>query len=180
MKKRVFVGFNAPENLQKNVLLWQNKWRYLPARFIAPKNLHITLVPPWYEEKIEQAIDLLKSCSKITTPIEIAFEEICFGPKENQPRLIWIKGKSTPKLHLLKSKLTQALKQNEEKRDFLPHLTIARFKERDFARFPVKKLAEKINWRQKFDSFCLFESRLTPDGAEYEIIEEIKLSSRGS
>jgi len=69
------------------------------------------------------------------------------------------------------------LQRKSEKRPFLTHLTIARFKKKDFASFPTRDLHNKVFWEEKVNSFLLMESRLKRSGAEYEKLAEIPLTS---
>jgi len=192
MKRRVFVAIGISSQLKEEIAAWQKEWNHLSVRWIKPENLHVTLIPPWYVGKIDELINLLKSCKNIVEPFTITFREVMFGPSPKKPRLIWASGDVVPEIIALKSKLEEALSprhhvrrgqtwlaQKREKRPFLTHLTIARFKEKDFTKFPAKTLPrtmsvrglhDKIFWKEKVHSFLLMESHLRRSGAEYETL----------
>jgi 2'-5' RNA ligase len=145
------------------------------VRWVKPKNLHITLVPPWYEENIKQIKEVLGSIRDTFGPFEIIFERITYGPDPRRPRLIWAEGEASLEIRNLKLEIERALNQKPEERPFKLHLTIARFRPETFSSFPIKKLDEKVFWRDEVKSFVIMESHLSPEGADYEVLEEIRL-----
>jgi hypothetical protein len=48
--------------LQKKILTWEKILKPLPVRWILGKNMHITLIPPWYatEAEIKKIKNILK------------------------------------------------------------------------------------------------------------------------
>ena len=51
MAKRLFVAIKPDAELIENIIHWQKKHKKLPAvRMIKPEYLHLTLVPPFYED----------------------------------------------------------------------------------------------------------------------------------
>jgi 2'-5' RNA ligase len=175
-KKRVFVGFPISETLQKQILLWEKEnLKNIKARFIAGKNLHITLVPPWYERNIKNQILKLKNIRTKIKPFKIIFTKVSFGPTGKSPRLIWAEGEIPKELLKLKLLLEKTFKKKPEKRKFLLHLTIARFKTKDFKNFEFKKLNKKVSWKSRVEAVTLFESHLSSAGADYQILSKVKI-----
>lgn len=173
MKKRVFVSICFSKKLKSKILSWQKR-QDLPVHWITEKNLHLTLVPPWYIENQEKLIKKLKSLKEVL-PFYVDFNEIKFGPSPKKPRLIWAEGETPPELFTLRQKLYQKLKKIPEGRRFKTHFTIARFNPKQFSVFPIKKLSEKVHWKDKINYFYLMESRLKRTGADYQVLEKIKL-----
>lgn len=168
------------ENLQAEIDAWRGKYDHLPVRWLAGKNLHITLIPPWYEEDVQSVIDKLKQAGEEFAPFQVLFEKVEFGPDTHRPRLIWAEGEAPKELIELKQKVEETLIQGtaarpesakRESRLFRLHLTLARFRPETFSSFPVKRLNEKVCWRDRIESFVLLESHLSPGGADYEILE---------
>lgn len=170
MKQRIFVALTVSNRLQRNVESWQKNLKDLPLRLMRGKNLHITLIPPWYVEDPENAISILKKVRGIK-PFKVGFEKITYGPRKYKPRLIWANGQEKDEIIRLKKEIGKILKKKEEKREYLLHLTIARFKPEDYDNFPVKELNEKIAWKETFSSFCLMRSHIKRGGADYEVIK---------
>ena len=173
MKKRVFVGFGVSDSLQKKIFSLQKKYKSLPVRWIDRKNLHITLIPPWYTSDTNSVVLLLKKVRGMKG-MTIVFEKVGFGPIRNRPRLIWAESLAPNEILNLKTKIQKVLKKPGEKRKFTLHLTLARFRPENFTIFPIKQLCEKVSWRQTLNSFCLYEAHLKRSGAEYKKLMEFK------
>ncbi len=195
--KRIFVGIKTPELLQQKILAWKTDFldgrpSFAKAtdgkvRWLKGKNLHITLVPPWYEEaekiasrelQIEKAVADFK-------PFELNFKKLMFGPDPKNPRLILAEGPDgdSPRsseggagtLKATRDKILNEIGKEPEKRPLKLHLTVARFRPEEFSGFPIKKLEEEIDWKLAVNSVILYESQLAHGGAEYEILKEFKL-----
>lgn len=180
MKKRVFIAVCLSEPLQKEILEWERGLRHLPVRWLVGKNLHITLVPLWYaeEKELEEIKSVLRGVGGEIKPFEFGFAKVAFGPVSRTPRLIWAEGAVPDELLRLKERLELALRKKGEKRPFLLHLTLARFRPEDFGGFAIKTLDEKVDWKEKADSFVLMESHLSPSGADYKVLSEACLVLR--
>lgn len=165
---RVFIGIKASEEIQKQVLDLQNTYKNLPVRFIKLENLHLTLVPPWYESNIKKLIKNLNKFSFQKT-FEITFDSISKGPPRNA-RLIWLTGPEQRSLKILQKDLAKFLKKPGQKHS-TPHITIARFKNRDAAQIP--EIRNKIELKSEVSEITLFESSLSRYGAEYSVIETL-------
>lgn len=171
---RVFIGIKITDDLSKKVEKWKAVHKNFPVRFVDKTNLHLTLIPPLYvhSNEVNKLIYTLKPLALNIKPFNIKFTQISFGPNPKRPRLIWATGPKVSDLSNHRKKITKALNRQEEKRTFVPHLTIARFKPEIFKEFEVKKLAEKINWKQKVNSFTLFESKLSRSKPQYTKLHE--------
>src|SRR5438067_503805 len=112
---RVFVGIQISDEIKREIIDWQKVHSEFPVRWIEGKNLHVTLVPPWYEEDIGSIIEKLKSIQ--TSRFEIQFEKIFFGPPR-EPRMIWVSGKVIQELLNLQKNLYSVLRKTPEKREF--------------------------------------------------------------
>ena len=159
---RVFIGIKAPNEIQNQIIDWREKHKELPVRFIHSQNLHLTLVPPWYETNIKR---LVKSLENFSLPkrFEIVFREISKGPP-GRSRLIWLIGPEQKDLKNLQKSLAKFLKKPGQ-RHSTPHITIARFKKKDTLLIP--EVNEAIEFKFEFSEITLFESKLSPKGAQY-------------
>ncbi len=177
MKKRLFIAIIIPVNLQEKIGLWEQSLRFqLPVRWLALKNLHLTLIPPWYEEDLNKIYLTLDTLPRISFPVKITFSQVCFGPNAHQPRLIWAIGETPGTLTSLQKKLWSLLPHlSSEKRPLRMHLTLARFRPEQFDNFPIKNWQEKIDWQTNVTSVVLMQSHLSKTGADYEILKEYQL-----
>ncbi len=143
-------------------------------RRLAGKNLHITLIPPWYTDNIDAVVKKLNKVS--CPPFDIEFHKVAYGPDPKRPRLIWAEGTASEGAVCLKDRLEKMFPEYKSTyKEWLVHMTIARFKPEEFSSFPIKKLDEKVLWKDKIKTFILMESHLSREGADYEVLEEFKL-----
>ncbi len=173
---RIFVGIPVSEEIREKISKLADGFRGWPLRWVAGNGLHITLVPPWYAESADCAVGEINDLASATAPFKIKFNKITFGTSPKRPRLIWTIGEDYDKEVILRLKTTAeaVFGQKTANRPYVPHLTIARFNEADFDKFPTNDLDEKIDWEMEADSVALYESKLYHSGAEYEILKEIK------
>jgi RNA 2',3'-cyclic 3'-phosphodiesterase len=183
-KRRIFVAIKISETLQQEISAWEEEPLREPAfdnpsmnaiRWLRGKNLHVTIIPPWYERDIRPAAAALKTLSSRIQPFAVQFRAVTYGPDPRRPRLIWASGETPRELAELKTLAERALQKQPEARPLRLHLTLARFRTEDFSRFKIKELNEKISWREEIRSVALMEAHLSPAGADYEILEEFDL-----
>ncbi len=176
MNARIFIAVPVPADIQQTVASWQEAWRdRLPVRWIAGRNLHLTLIAPWTESNVRTVTAQFDPLGKFE-PFEVTFSTISFGPSQRAPRLVWATGPTPPELVNLVATSEEHFKQPTGFRPVLLHLTLARFNPADFPSFPAKQLDEKVDWRMTVDSVALMESRPTPSGSEYRTLASIQSS----
>ena len=171
---RIFIGVKMSEKIESLAARWAADKPDWPVRWIKPRNLHLTLAPPFYEADLEKIMGKLAEVKPLKAPAALRFREISYGPAGNY-RLIWATGEPAPELEKIKAEIEQVLNLKADRRNFLPHLTLARFKPEDYGKFKVKNLRERIDWSERAEFFTLFESSLTPAGAEYKILKNFLL-----
>jgi len=183
IKKRIFVALTVSDNLIKEIGKWREKHHNLPVNWVENKNLHITLIPPFYEDEvgIENVKEKLVKFKNSVGEIDLSFNRVDFGPNLENPRLIWTTGETPQKIIGLKENLEKVLNeilrraQNDNHRQFLLHITMASFRSDNFIGLSIKKLDEKVLWEGTVESLVLMESKLSEKGADYEILEEVEL-----
>lgn len=152
------------------------------VRWVRVESVHLTLkfIGHAVADGDTQKLDELRSALaaiRSNEPIELHLRGIGFFPNERRPRVVWCGIESSPNLAQLASKIDQALAPlgiPREKREFVPHLTLARIEPPR----PVEALARAAEELRSTDfgsarerQFYLFESKLKPSGAEYTKIE---------
>lgn len=173
--KRVFVALPLPANLKALAADFKQRHGALRVRWLTGKNLHLTLLPPWATAEPDGIIKRLKTLAGTLGPLDLKFTRAALGPDPKQPRLIWAAGEPNSKLVSLKAAAERTLGFAPAPRAFRPHLTLARFSGRQAADQVQSALNQAINWRGNFSELALYESRLLPSGADYEILAEIEL-----
>ncbi|HWR00396.1 MAG TPA: 2'-5' RNA ligase family protein [Chlorobaculum sp.] len=166
--KRVFIGMSAGRELVEAAGAFRRAHEGLQVRWVRPENLHLTLVPPWECRDVDPVCCALEHAVAGQASVEVLFDKVSFGPDQRRPRLIWATGVPPVALSEL-SWLLQGLPgvEEEHRRRFLLHLTLARFNSSDLRAMASKKLRETVEWRGLPDAVCLYESILRPGGAEY-------------
>ena len=173
-QKRIFVAVPISEALQDAIWNWHQAFEDLPVRWIEGKNLHITLVPPWYENDVPAVLSKLRTV-RDAGPFVLDLARVAYGPDPRSPRLIWAEGRTPSGLTALKKSIELALSVRFEERPFRLHLTLARFRPERFSNFAVRTMNENVAWREPVRTFVLMESQLLPTGADYDILEEFPL-----
>ncbi|NTU58958.1 MAG: RNA 2',3'-cyclic phosphodiesterase [Chlorobiaceae bacterium] len=166
--KLVFIGMPAGGSLVDGAESFRRSHAGLKVRWVKPGNLHLTLVAPWECRDVGPVCRAINEAAVGLAPVEVLFDTVSFGSDPRRPRLIWATGPAPDLLKEL-SWLLQAVPgvQEEHRRAFLLHLTIARFNAHDLQAMASKKLCTPVEWRGTFDTICLYESFMKPGGVEY-------------
>jgi 2'-5' RNA ligase len=176
-KKRIFIAIPASEDFRKRAMKFSlDHNEDLPVRWLAGRNLHITLVPPIEAEpqEIEKLKVQLKTISELK-PFEVHFNTIDFGPDNDEPRLIWTKGEAPTELYQLKDKIDNAIGYRPDRTNFIMHITLARFSAKNFKPEWRDKLQTSIHGTMLVDKFVVMEVKDTNGIREYPILEEFLL-----
>ncbi|OGC82094.1 MAG: 2'-5' RNA ligase [Candidatus Abawacabacteria bacterium RBG_16_42_10] len=171
---RLFVALALSKQLKDKIIAWEHG-NNLPVRWIIPENLHITLLPPWEENDVEKAKQLFKDSLKNTKSVILQCQDIAYGPEPSSPRLIWINCESSSALRILKSRLEDIFPSPRENRPFVPHITLARFPRRKWKKLQAHELNVAFPWEEKIQAIQLIESKLLPEGAKYQVIDNVDL-----
>lgn len=175
--KRIFVAINISDRLKKKVSIFRQKYNNLPVRWMPEENLHLTLIPPMElsDNEMVEMIEKIKKVEGEFGPMTIKFNKVSFGPDLSRPRLIWAKSEKNLKLESLKNRITDILGLRNSGRADSFHLTLARFKPRDYANFKIKDLRQEVNWAEKAESIKFIQSECLAEGARYTNLAEIDL-----
>ena len=184
---RLFVAVDLPEAMRVRLadLLARLGSEVPDVRWLRSAGIHLTLkvLGEVGEARVAAiAEDLARAASRVPGGFTIAVEGVgTFGGSRN-PRVVWLGVKEDGgSLARLQSEVESACERQEfarEQRPFSPHLTLARLK------FPSKTLARAVGSLGSVSigsfpvaSFCLFQSLLRPEGAEYVRLREFHLGS---
>ena len=136
------------------------------------ESIHVTLKFIGHVEETQlPAIKDSLANVKLSAPIEIAFRNFGFFPKERRPRVFWLGIEAGPNLAELAARISSTLEPvgiPREQRTFRPHLTLARFKTEEGLpklREIVAPLAHQSFGNTVATRFHLYESVLNPSGA---------------
>jgi 2'-5' RNA ligase len=151
--QRVFIGVKVSPLLQAEVIAWQDEHRSLDVNWIPPEDLHMTLVPPWEEDDIDDVLDRMERAAKTLRPFELTFQRVSSGPTAFSPWLLWATAEKTRACAELYERFRAAFAV-EDHRPFTPHVTVARFERGAVS----TELSEAINWKETATNVTLFTS----------------------
>lgn len=175
MARRVFVALPISKGVQDAVYAWRKQYRNLPVRWITPKNLHVTVVPPWEEDNIDAVLDVLRMAEGAAGQLALDFTLVRYGPTLKEPRLIWAEGEAPDQLFAAKHHIERALTRNPGEKPYRLHMTVARFDPARFPKFSVQDMKDTVSWTEEAKTFVLMESRQTPSGSDYTVLGEFRL-----
>jgi len=196
MSHRIFIAINLPEDIKKQLSLYQAKWPELPCRRTRKENLHITLVFLGYV-KHEELPEILKTANTAATrnkPFLINLNKICYGPTDKKPpRMVWAEGEKSQELGNLQIGLEKAVLESftayprlnfketlaaGSGRPYAPHINLGRLKIWEFKAIEPEErpeIEESISLSFEVNSIEIMESRLKPKGPDYFVLESLLL-----
>jgi len=173
---RVFIAIDLPESLRAALAEAQQGFRSnaRDARWTNPEGIHLTL--KFLGEISDAQTKLVVEALAQIGPFEpFSVEVMGFGffPHAQRPRVFWAGVTAPPALAELAARVERHMEKTgfaREDRPFSPHLTLARFQ----VPRPQPALESAVAARAtaslgKFEAseFFLFESKLSPQGAQY-------------
>jgi 2'-5' RNA ligase len=184
-KRRIFLAINLPDQIKKKLLEFQREWADLPVRWTKESNLHITLVFIGYidDEEMLEICRLTKEIVQKHQSFEINLKRICLGPPHRPARMIWLEGEVNPALAQLRDDLEEVLFDStrsgfskRENRAFRPHITLARIRLPEWRHLTTKpEIDKEVSLVFPVETVEVMESHLSRGGAEYAVLESIKL-----
>ena len=201
MGHRVFIAINLPEDVKKQLSLYQAKWPELPCRWTRKENLHITLVFLGYvkDEELPEILKTAEEAAMRNKPFLINLNKICYGPPHQSkhgtgqatdkkpPRMVWAEGEKSQELGNLQISLEKAVLEsftsyrNEVSgsgRPYAPHINLGRLKIWEFKAIEPEErpeISEEISLSFEVSSVEIMESRLKPKGPDYFVLESLLL-----
>jgi len=170
---RTFVAIELPGDLKEKIGLFEKEIeKIVPLRFVAPKNLHLTLfflgeIP---ETRIPEVVDSVKKRAGGIKPFYLFL-----GKPEFFTHGLWLEvGGQVEVLEKLYQQIKKELETRNfelETRPFSAHITIGRSKRRS-KRFEIR---ERVEGKFEVRSVAVFTSELKPEGPIYQRQAEIDL-----
>jgi 2'-5' RNA ligase len=186
---RVFIGIGLPPVCRRAIseAISRLRGKRLPVSWVPEPNLHVTLkflgrIDPGREVEIGS---LLEQVAGNFRPFEITVAEAGGFPTLRAPRVLWVGIREQLELvGKLQENIENALSGAgfpREERRFHPHVTVGRVRDRlppGWGEEYAKVLSGKTFGIVGVGSFRFYESRLSPKGAEYHVLRDLKLSRK--
>jgi len=173
---RLFVALDIPEAVRASLIELAGELRKISphTRWVRLERAHITLkfigeAPLAQAEKIRAALGNIRNIA----PFELRFAGLGFFPDTRQPRVFWAGIEGGASLAQLAAAIEDALAPlgiPRESREFRPHITLARLDtdaETASLHSAIAGHGTAEFGRARADEFCLYQSILKSDGAEY-------------
>jgi len=193
---RLFIGMDIDDAIRERIQRFMDGVRgFAPdARWVRAQSLHVTL--KFVGEKPAPAVEEIRKIltSFKSPPVTLDFQGTGFFPTAKSARVFWVGVQSGPELAQLAEQVDGATAQvgvPREQHAFSPHLTLARGGARSgaprwekgdrpnraFARLQEKLAAmpEPELGTMTAREYYLYESKLSPGGAQYSKIERYAL-----
>jgi RNA 2',3'-cyclic 3'-phosphodiesterase len=170
-RPRLFLGFPLPDDAVGRLTAWQKR-QLTAGRIVPPENLHVTLAflgaqPVGELPAIAEA--LRESAHGRDRPVLVA-------KRYRETRSVGMlvaddeEGRATAIAGDLAGRLERLGVYEPEKRPWLPHVTVVRFRERPRLDPPVPDLGPV-----RLSEAAVYHSVLRPTGAQYEVLESVQL-----
>jgi len=181
---RLFVALDIDPEIRRRIAEFRDQMRSLApdVRWVGPETFHVTLQFLGETDKLDEirkALEQIKAAQ-----VSLAFCGAGFFPNPKSPRVFWIGIDSDENLQQLANSIGAALKPLGFERDagpYKPHLTLARrgsgrpnSHRGDQSASGLLAVRVKIEGLSHLDfgtmtarEFCLYQSMLSPKGAQY-------------
>lgn len=181
---RLFVALDIEPEIRKRISEFRNQmWSLAPdVRWVGPETFHITLQFLGETNKVEEIRSTLQQVKSVAVPL--AFRGTGFFPNAKSPRVFWVGIESDQHLQELTKSIGVVLKPlgfEPDSGPYKPHLTLARAGSGrpkplrgEHSAAGLLAVRVKLETREPVDfgtmtarEFCLYESKLSPAGAQY-------------
>lgn len=180
MKKRIFITIDLPDEIKRELLSYEKRWRNLRIKWTNFYKLHITVRFLGEVDKngLEAILLAAKKTASEIKPFDMRLDRIVLGPDPVQARMFWVTVFIDANLMKLKRDMEQNLKLygfEMEDREFKPHITLARARGNQLKGKQTNIVLK--NMRFKAESIEVMESQLGPNIEKYKLIESFELAS---
>lgn len=185
MTDRLFFAINLEKEIKNKIQKIVNDFSQFrePVKWELVDKIHLTLLFLG-DVRIEHKKELITEVNKISVPCNFSFEirGTGFFPNIKFPKVIWLgieHGNELKSLSKLISVVCDGIGLKFDKKDFRPHLTIGRVKDKlsnDFTEFVKNYKFDFFN--QEVKSFELIKSILEPRGSKYYVEQKFNLMEK--
>jgi len=168
---RIFVALKIAPELADELALMARGLERFPVRLVAPADIHLTLVPPWNEVSIPDAVEKLRCVADSFGAFTLRFRRVEYGPEPRRPRLLWVECAVGQEIAQLRAALLLTFEQTDE-RPFRPHVTLARLRGNGAViarKYPIDR---DLLITQRVHSVELMQSP-PPGGSGYKVLASL-------
>ena len=170
---RLFCALRLPDDVLDRLAAWQAEHRL--ARAVSRRNLHVTLAFLGARPAHELSVVARELAAAGRESAPIVLEPVRYRETRSVAMVVLADedGAATALADDLAARLERAGVYRRERRAWLPHVTVSRFRERPRLAPP----SPRIGPFSPSDA-AVYSSVLRPGGAEYEALETVALGGR--
>jgi RNA 2',3'-cyclic 3'-phosphodiesterase len=171
---RLFLGFALPATTVRDVARWQDQSLGAPpgARIVPDANMHVTIafLGSRPSDELESIAAVLRAAVEGVAPPVLT--PVRYRETRSVGMLVFDDedGRAARIAQAAHGGLEGLGVYEPERRPWLPHLTVVRFRERPRLRPPIPELGAVT-----LSDAAVYISRLRPTGAQYEVVESVPL-----
>jgi 2'-5' RNA ligase len=176
---RLFIALDLPAEVRQALdgLIARLRRQCREARWARTEGMHLTLkFIGWLDPADANKFDTLRAALAAVRS-DMPFRGVGFFPNARRPRVAWCGVEASPNLAQIVADIESALEPlgiPRENREFVPHLTLARFNSPKGLE-PLIRAADELKscdfGSARETEFYLYESILKRSGAEYRKVE---------
>ena len=179
---RSFIAIELPEEAKRGLTKLRNeleRGEHAFVKWVDPEGIHLTLkfLGNITSKRVAEVTESMEGATRGISPFHLEISGLGAFPNLRQPRVLWVGiSGELDKLSGLQRNIDSALIPlgfTKEERSFVPHLTLARIRERASPgeRRTFSELVVSTIFEDKYyiavDAINLMRSQLTPAGAIY-------------
>ena len=187
---RSFIAIELPEEVKEGLVRLRGELEreeHTFVKWVDVGGIHLTLkflgnIP---FKQVAQITKAMEEATQGISPFRLEISNLGAFPNLRQPRVFWVGiGGEINKLSSLQQNIDSALASlgfAREERPFTPHLTLARMRQgaspgerKSFGELVMSSSLES-KYHLDVDAISLMRSQLTPTGAIYSCLAEVKL-----
>jgi RNA 2',3'-cyclic 3'-phosphodiesterase len=187
---RSFIAIELPSELKAILGSFQDEMVSAggsSVKWVSPDSIHITLkfLGNIFTEKVQSISSAIEQACAGVEPFILEMGELGGFPNLKQPRVLWVGlHGDIERVKSLQMSIDNNLAKlgfDKEKREFTPHITLARMRDKassvDRKKFGERVTGGTFDFRYKInvESINLMRSQLLPSGAVYSCLAKLKL-----
>jgi len=182
---RLFVALEIPETVSEKLAALQEHMRAenTGLRWVRPENFHVTLkfIGEATGDELEEIKSELRGV-RPEGPVRATFRGLGYSWYARRGGVFWVTMEVTETMKMLAAQINRRLERlgmAAEEREFLPHLTLARFRRPGALpdiRTAVVEYAGRDFGSLLAEEFHLIESKLGRGGSKYSIVASFRFA----
>jgi len=182
---RCFIALELDDEIKQRLETAQGWFKEVRGKigWTNRSQMHLTLkfMGEVAEDRVSAIVDMMRGAARQVPVFEICVEGLGAFPPSGTPRVLWAGIKTCSSLSALQGLIERGCGElgfSPEDREFSPHLTLGRIKERIDGAACRRVLQEHQGFSAGIQSVrrvILFSSRLQPTGAVYTAVAEAEL-----